>query len=60
MENSTAEDAHKRILLIKKLNCDELFFMKSDGLKVDIWQEVEIEIGVKECSDCPEKILKDF
>jgi len=59
MENSTEEDAHKRLLLIKKLNCDELFFMHSNELKADIWQEVEIEIEVK-CSDCPKKILKDF
>ena len=55
MENSTEEDAHERLLLIKKLNCDELFFMQSDELKVDIWEEVGIEIEVKECSDCPKK-----
>jgi len=51
MENLIEKDVLKRLLLIKELNCDELFFMQSSELKEDIWQEVEIEIEVKRCSD---------
>jgi len=49
MENPIEKDIQKRLLLIKKLNCDELFFMQSNELKEDVWQEVEIEIEVKQC-----------
>lgn len=55
MEPTPEKDAHKRLLLIKKFDCNELFFMHSTQLKEDIWKEIEIEIELKECSDCPEK-----